>query len=227
MTLYLFDTNELSNPKIYQKAMGIVDETRRNKVDAYVFDRDRRLSLGAGLLIAYFRKQHQISEADLLISETGKPEIAPCFSLHFNISHAGQYVLFCAENQPVGVDIEQIQSDYLSVAERFFTAKEQNQIFQKETLQQQEAVFFRLWTLKESYMKVTGLGFLLPLHEFSIAIEEEKVTFLMPKDANQKFRLQQLEAPIGYAASLCVSANYQGELPKKPTIISVESLLFD
>ena len=33
--------------------------------------------------------------------------------------------------------------------------------------------FFQLWVLKESYMKMTGLGFRLALDEFSIKMDDE------------------------------------------------------
>lgn len=225
MTLYLLQTKELKNPDMFQKALKTVDSERQKKVESYVFGKDQRLSLGAGLLLAYFRKQHQIPEKDIVISKTGKPELSPSFSLYFNISHAGEYVLFCSGSQPLGIDIEEIQPDYLSIAENFFTKEEQNEIFAKETLSKKEETFFKLWTMKESYMKATGLGFLLPLHTFSIIIKESEAIFLTPQNANQEFHLQELKAPIGYTASLCVSAKYEGALPQTPTIIKVEELL--
>ncbi|MFI3175335.1 MAG: 4'-phosphopantetheinyl transferase superfamily protein [Bacillota bacterium] len=225
MTLYLLDTNELKNPELFQRALATVDGKRRKKVESYLFGKDQRLSLGAGLLLAYFMKQHEIPEKDMVISETGKPEVSPSFSLYFNVSHAGEFVLFCSGSHPLGIDIEQIQPDYLSIAETFFTREERAEIFAKETLHQQEETFFRLWTLKESYMKATGLGFLLPLHTFSVIIKEGEATFLTPQNANQEFRLQEVEAPIGYTASVCVSAKYQGALPRTPTMIEVEKLV--
>ena len=33
---------------------------------------------------------------------------------------------------------------------------------------------FRIWTMKESFLKVTGRGMSLPLNDFSVVVEEER-----------------------------------------------------
>lgn len=84
----------------------------------------------------------------------GKPYIADS-DIFFNISHSGNYVLCAVGNESVGCDIEIINKYNEKVAERFFTASEQNVLKNSEN---KSADFIRLWTLKESVLKLTGVG---------------------------------------------------------------------
>lgn len=104
----------------------------------------------------------------------GKPRVAlpaPLVSpgaaspaLYFNISHSENLLLvgvsFGAE---IGVDIELIGTgrgpalDFHGLAESHFSADERAQLFAL-TIDQQQAAFFRCWTLKEAALKSLGLG---------------------------------------------------------------------
>lgn len=166
-----------------------------------------------------------MTREDFILSPTEKPELKPGIPLSFNLSHGGDYVLFSASSQTLGVDLEEIRSDFLEVADRYFTAEEQTQIFSQENLSSQDRTFFRLWTLKESYMKATGLGFNLPLHSFSIILGEDHPYFGLPEEVNQEFSLAELEAPQGYLASLCYAGAREALLSKVPQELSVEEIL--
>lgn len=99
--------------------------------------------------------------------ESGKPYLTGHPHLHFNLSHSGSWVVCAIDEAPIGIDVEEIRPVDPDVAGRFFTASEQ-----RLTLHGGEAArldqFFTLWTLKESYVKMTGQGVSLPLNEFSI-----------------------------------------------------------
>ena len=53
-----------------------------------------------------------------------------------------------------------------SFARRFFSDEEQRWICGQSGMRQAEA-FFRIWTARESYLKLTGEGLTVPLHAFS------------------------------------------------------------
>ena len=54
----------------------------------------------------------------------GKPFLFNNSHIHFNISHAGNYIACVVSDQPVGIDIELINPVDIKVAERFFTSDE-------------------------------------------------------------------------------------------------------
>lgn len=93
--------------------------------------------------------------------ETGQP------SVEFNLSHSGAWVVCAINSTPVGVDVEQIRPVEPELSRRVFSATEDLQrhfVDPSGRLDQ----FFRLWTLKESYIKMTGQGLTLPLPDFSV-----------------------------------------------------------
>ncbi len=107
----------------------------------------------------------------------GKPSLLyPYSSLRFNISHShGQVVIAFAQGREVGIDIEVTNriGDLRDIAKSSFSSLE---IRSLENLSGEKFAsrFFEIWTLKEAYIKARGLGFNLPLDEFSILIPAER-----------------------------------------------------
>ncbi|MEZ4508497.1 MAG: 4'-phosphopantetheinyl transferase superfamily protein [Eubacteriales bacterium] len=81
----------------------------------------------------------------------GKPHLVD--HTPFNITHAG--IMPCSSSaQPVGVDLERFRPiDWRRISERFFHPIERAYLT-KST--EPERDFFRIWTLKESYLKAGG-----------------------------------------------------------------------
>ncbi len=101
----------------------------------------------------------------------GKPRVsAPAGApqMYFNLSHTNGLVACVVADTPlIGVDVEEIKSidDFLQVAQRHFAPQEVYAL-QRAPPAEQCHIFFRLWTLKESYLKARGLGLTLPLDQF-------------------------------------------------------------
>jgi 4'-phosphopantetheinyl transferase len=114
----------------------------------------------------------------------GKPEIHSFTGparLRFNLTHSDDLALFALTlDQEIGIDVEQVQPcpealqgvpsgrrDLPATARRFFSRQEQNWLFAQPSEERDEA-FFRIWTLKEVYLKAHGMGLAFPLDEFSV-----------------------------------------------------------
>jgi 4'-phosphopantetheinyl transferase len=130
--------------------------------------------------------------------------------IEFNVSHSGNLALLAFARQRVlGVDVELIreQADREAIARRFFSEYEQQQL---AALAPEErcAGFYRCWTRKEAYIKATGDGLSLPLHQFDVSLKpgDESALLAMRPDASEaaKWSLREVEADTGYAAALCV-----------------------
>lgn len=145
-----------------QRLLELVDSKRRNKVIRYRMPDDRKRSLGAGIIIKKILNEKGLSESSLKYSENEKPFAD---NLFFNISHGCDYVVGVVSDCEVGCDIERITSAPLEVAEHYFCPGELAYI---KNAEDKDKAFFTLWTLKESYMKMTGLGMSLPLDSFEI-----------------------------------------------------------
>ena len=98
------------------------------------------------------------SEVKIEITKSGKPFFENIAGLHFNISHSGSEVAIAFSTNPVGFDMEVLdrKRDCLAIAERFFTAEESREV--KMAGDSANKLFARLWTAKESMLKLSGEG---------------------------------------------------------------------
>lgn len=101
----------------------------------------------------------------------GKPVLEEP-GVFFNISHTCGVVVCAVCDRVVGIDAERIRPFDKRLMRRVCTEEEQAYIYQgvREEICRQR--FFRLWTLKESYLKATGRGISLPMREVAFSLEE-------------------------------------------------------
>ncbi len=146
-------------------------------------------------------------------SEKGKPSLGAAHAgsnLQFNISHSGGVTLLAfTRDREIGVDVEQVRSDFdvLAIARRFFSPKEQTQLADLPAEKSVQA-FFRCWTRKEAYIKATGDGLSVPLTQFDVDLDSAEANALLPTrpDASEAghWLLREVPAGPGYIAALCV-----------------------
>lgn len=87
----------------------------------------------------------------------GKPYLAEYPEIHFNISHSGKWAVCALASMPCGVDIQERRSiRSRRMVERTMNAREQRQIQEAED---GTGEFIKLWTYKESCIKLSGEGF--------------------------------------------------------------------
>ena len=162
MKLYRIHILKMADPLQNQRLLGLVSQERREKVIQYRMPDDRKRSLGAGIILRRILQENGLSESDLRYSENEKPVADSVF---FNVSHAGDYVVGVSSDCEVGCDIEKIRKAPMEIAQRHFLETESAYI---QAASDRDKAFFTLWTLKESYMKMTGKGMSLPLDSFEI-----------------------------------------------------------
>jgi phosphopantetheinyl transferase len=104
--------------------------------------------------------------------EHGKPFYQEGEHLHFNISHCKDGVAVAVSNRQIGVDVESMRSVNVRTVKKCCTKEECAYVFQnrinegENNLPEDEAKrFLELWTLKESYVKLTGEGLREPFSQ--------------------------------------------------------------
>lgn len=160
--LYRININNWDDPLENKELLNQIDEIRRKKVMRYHMPDDRKRSLAAGIIIKHILNENGISENSLSYSKNGKPLADGLF---FNVSHSGDYVVGAVSDCEVGCDIEKISSAPMKVAQHYFSPAESEYINSEPD---KDRAFFTIWTLKESYMKMTGQGLGLALDSFEI-----------------------------------------------------------
>jgi 4'-phosphopantetheinyl transferase len=153
------------------KAYELLPENRKEKFDKFRFDKDKKLSAGAYLLLVKLLNEEKITNPLFKIDEYGKAYISNYENIYFNLSHSGKLVACAISDMEIGVDIEYNDPEIdLNIAKHYFYNSEYRNILKA---QKPSNEFFKYWVLKESYMKYTGLGFRLDLDSFEIVIDEE------------------------------------------------------
>jgi 4'-phosphopantetheinyl transferase len=149
----------------------------------------------------------------LTTNEQGKPRLSgeqATSGLCFNLSHTDdRAILALAHGYELGVDIEQIREElaYRSMAQRFFSPREQTELFSLPP-ELQMAAFYRCWTRKEAYLKGCGSGFSQPANCCDVsllpghppALLEHRIDSAEPG----RWSLMNIDVPPEFCAALAV-----------------------
>jgi 4'-phosphopantetheinyl transferase len=112
----------------------------------------------------------------------GKPEIDPALGplrIRFNLSHTRGFVACAAAlDNEIGLDVECDERDIseFDLARRCF-APEEVVLLQELPADRRRRAFFRIWTLKEAYIKATGQGLACPLDAFAFLLDPIAIRF--------------------------------------------------
>lgn len=147
---------DISNLSLSVDAL-LLSEYRVNKLEKIRPEYKKRQSLGAELLLIHaLRELYPEIKLPLEIkcSEKGKPYFES-IPVHFSLSHSGDYAACAVSDAPVGIDIEHDVKARETISNRFFSLEEQNTLLSAEN---KDLAFARIWTAKESALKLLGTG---------------------------------------------------------------------
>ena len=170
---WIADISHLREEETYRKYYEEAPDFRREKADLLRFPQDRAQSVGVWALLERMRKQ----------CGAGPDQV-------FNLSHSGDYVLCSISTErgaKVGCDIETVKEARLRVARRFFLPSETAWIEGQPSERERKEAFYRLWVLKESFMKATRRGMALPMDSFRIRLGDPPELVSQPEEYPQPF----------------------------------------
>lgn len=206
----------MQEEKVYEQALALVSAYRRQKIAFLKHQKDKDRSLGAALVLHRGLMEYGLEERMMEYENgaQGKPFFRYHPEISFSLSHSGDYALCSIGRGAIGNDIEMVKSGRLQVAERFFAKEEKEWILQAEGVPEMEDRMFRLWTMKESFLKVTGLGMSLALHDFTIYTRKpdhagEATEFGIKQQIDEKqYFLKEYQIPVSgeaqkYKISVC------------------------
>ena len=209
--IYTADVSVLENKDLFLCLYYSVSPDRRTKTDRMVFEKDKRLSLGAGVLLEAALSAEGVTDFTFTTEYNKKPCLANTDDIRFNISHSGTKVMCSVSDKDIGCDVEQITDIDMEIAKRFFFAEEYKALMNCENRKERNDLFFRYWTLKESFMKVTGLGFRLNLDDFCILLNEGDISVRQSVDI-RKYFFREYSLDDGYKYAVCSAE--KSDIPK-------------
>jgi 4'-phosphopantetheinyl transferase len=195
------------------------DELARAR--AFRFEPDRRHFLRRRALLRQVLAAHlgvAPAAVRFIANEHCKPALvgaAGAHPLRFSYCHSADLALLAVTcDRDVGVDLELHRPlpDARQIAASFFAPIEVAAL-QRVPQAEWESAFFDCWTRKEAFSKALGLGLLLPLNAFAVALGEPARLLELhgappPPDA---WTLRSLPVGRGFSAALAVEGS-------KPTV---------
>lgn len=210
--VYIAEVSPLADDSLYRKLYERAPVDRRTKADSFLFQKDKMLSIGAWTLLCHALQQEGITEFSVGLYENGKPYLAGKSDVYFNLSHSGRMVMCAVAEQEVGCDVEQKGSLDPALAEYAMTAEEWKRIYSSQDPGEQEEMFFRLWTLKESYMKAAGAGMRLAPDSFGISFDNGRLS-VHGHENDWDYFFKEYQLDDGYCYACCsLSEQFAAEM---------------
>lgn len=166
-------------------------------------------SLGHRLLVQGLKDLYRLTfsceqmDALLAADENGKPYLPGYPDIFFNISHCSGLVACAFDHHPVGVDVE-LPGYFPDVLIRRALSESEKDFLQAagSTPALKQEWFYRLWTLKEAYVKKSGCGVDTNLTEFSFSFDLSKTPFQIQCTDTDVSCFQEILSK-GHILSLC------------------------
>ena len=169
---YYFDVSALTGAQYDAALAALPWEERRQRVGRLARPEARLLCLGAGALLAWTLGQAGAADLTLAYGNNGKPRLAHYPDIHFSLSHSGTLAVCAVADKAVGVDVERPRAVSEALVRRVLTAEEQTWLAGQAD---PKAAFIRLWTRKESFLKLTGEGLSRAPDSFSVLPQADDI----------------------------------------------------
>lgn len=192
----------------------VLSSDERERAARFHFDIHRNRYVNARRALRYVLGDRLgMDPADLRFeyAANGKPSL-PGSELRFNVSHSAGYALIAvAQDRELGVDVEEIRpkDDLLALARRFFSPAEHTAL-EHAPAAEIAAIFYRVWTRKEAYLKACGDGLSLALDSFTVSTDADPGHGLVSSARGPaelaRWHYQTIPAPPGFAAALVIES---------------------
>lgn len=114
-------------------------------------------------------------ETPIVRNKHGKPSLAEYPEIKYNLSHADGIAACLLSDRECGVDCEGVRPYRPNVVKRSFSENEKLMI-ENTGETERDLLFFRLWTLKEAYVKAIGIGISYPMNTVEFSFDDSKIT---------------------------------------------------
>jgi 4'-phosphopantetheinyl transferase len=171
------------------------DEQIRAKEFYFSIDKNRYI-VARAVLRKLIARYINVFPEDILFNYTeyGKPYLYannPSQELKFNLAHSKNSIVYgFTKNIDVGVDIEFINRDFVidNLVQYCCSKQEQCELL-KLSYNQKHSFFYKLWVLKEAFVKAIGLGLSYDLRQVHIKFGKDDLIYPIDIINNNKINL--------------------------------------
>lgn len=212
---YYADTSVfIKEEGLIEKRLSEVDESRRARIERARFADTKADILAGGLIItAALRDACGITEYSTERNKFGKLYLTSHPDVFFNISHSGTLIMCTVSDVECGVDVEDVNAPHeiMGLSSRFLSTLECNSVMMSED---PNRAFCRLWTLRESYVKMRGRGFDIGLSTLKCEFHRGKATIFEAGKEQTDAHFKELHGIVGYQASVCTMGERENTVKK-------------
>lgn len=202
--LYLMDCLAMTE-EMYGAYYRLADGARRAAADALPSAEQARLSLGAWIALRCALYFNGLEYGKWRTAKGGKPFLEGV-AAKFSLSHSGRYALCALSDREVGCDIQRVRPVDDRVADRVLCGREKE--VYAGLASDREDFFFRVWTMKESYLKYTGKGLCGGMSALCVPLGRGES--LCEAGVPVAVKLTRLPAPEGYEIACCSLSECSG-----------------
>lgn len=207
---------------VYDRLSAKTSPAKRARLSRFRQPADAYRTLFADLLVRrLIMQKFGLRNEEIFFAEGpfGKPFVPTLPDFEFSLSHSGDWAVCAADRQAIGVDIERMGSVDLDIARQFFSPEEYDWLMRVD-IEERLSLFYELWTIKESFIKMTGKGLQTPLDSFSV--RKQGHTFALHQTTGPlpcRVAAYNLDSPYKMAA-----CGLSDPLPSRPVIVMQEEL---
>ena len=209
-----YDEEKGELTEYFYEKLPTVSEERRARVERVRSDSMKAELLAAEIVRDYALKTvFGIENPEIEIGELGKPMLKGETDKFFNISHSGRIAACTVSNVECGLDVECIEHPHemMNIAGRFFSTLEQNAVMMSPNPNE---AFCRLWTIRESYVKMRGTGFSMGLKALKCGFRRGKAFMFVNEIYQQDAHFLEFKHIYGYRSCICTNKEVEHDVKK-------------
>jgi len=170
MIFYLFIDEAIDMEIVNERAKQMPFPRYQNYLN-YYDDKDKINNFLSYMIIRKYFDNQSVEIGNLVFSQTElkKPFIKNS-SVKFNISHSNNLIAVAFDRNEIGVDVERIKDFNNDIIDSILSDIEKKE-YSKEI--HKNDFLTKIWTVKESYTKMLGLG---------LSVDFDKISFSLDKD---------------------------------------------
>ena len=223
---YAINVTEIKKFSQVSNLLDSISSKRKERIEKFYFDRDKIHSLFGELILRYaLWEQFHMTTSDIIIGYTayGKPYLEGYEHIYFNLSHSGNWVLVGIGDIPIGVDVEQTNEKNILLISKSFTEEEKRMISERDG-EEKRRTFYKLWTLKESYVKAIGKGLSIPFDSFSFRFCKCHIELYISEIHNKQYAFHVGNLDEQHITALCVKQKESTQFENNIKILSLEHI---
>lgn len=199
--LYLVKILDSIDDTLINRAICLLPPDISKKIKSFYHKKDSIRSLLGYMMLKKVLFQFDQYTNSISFTKYGKPYIQHQNFFHFNISHSKRWVVLAVSKDEIGVDIEYIKPVCFDTMKGALTEEEYTKL-QSLPNYEAEKYFYKIWTVKESFLKMIGIGLSLSPNRLQTNVYDKEPTILLD-EKQQDVMIQTFQIEGNYQISVC------------------------